>query len=486
MNRALCFFILPDHFFVISFRYLRGYFQKYLMNNCTEETLLFWEYAEDYWRAHPFSPHPFVPSPSSFPSSSSGSGLGASARINAANDALHLLREHDSAVLTSPAAVRQWAESLYLTFIHYNAPYQIGCCTGKDMLRVGAAIDQLADGDMPPYNLFRSIQLSTFNFMKTMCYPDFIAQHNYHRILVAALHAGDRVRRTSSYHCKVIFPNNQYCFIFGQAAMNVHVLATHVASEREPSTFDGFHHINSSPNVPAAPFPAAGASPATTSRGFLGLMRNIVGGKAKDAHSAGTGTVHESDGARGGGGLGADVQSYPARWRIVKLVAFELVRGDPGILTTTGGTAASADSVATGSAKYKIGRRKDSRRSIVGDKLKKIRALQNGVYKKISWLPEWWWDLVPAINPLEEAPGQQVWDMSTLSDVGDLLEEEGSSVGVWTGSSAGEEESFLDETCGSEQLSDPPAAAAAPLNSWTYDAECGTNWMPTDSVRSHM
>lgn len=212
-------------------------------------------------------------------------------------------------------------------------------------------------------------------------------------------------------------------------------------------------------------------------------MRNIVGGKAKDAHSAGMTTAHESDGGRGVGGLGVDVQSYPARWRIVKLVAFELVRGDAGILTTTGGTAASADSVATGSAKYKIGRRKDSRRSIVGDKLKKIRALQNGVYKKISWLPEWWWDLVPTINPLEEAPGQSVWDISTLSDVGDLLEEDGSSVGVWTGTSAGEEESFLDETSGSEQLSDPPATAAAPLNTWTYDAECGTNWMPTDSVR---
>ena len=209
-------------------------------------------------------------------------------------------------------------------------------------------------------------------------------------------------------------------------------------------------------------------------------MRNIVGAKAKDAQSNGQGNVQHAEGSRGGAGSGAvDIQSYPARWRIVKLVAFELVRGDPGILTTTGGTAASADSLATGSAKYKIGRRKDSRRSIVGDKLKKIRALQNGVYKKISWLPEWWWDLVPAINPFEEAQGQ-VWDTSTLSDVGDLLEEDGSSVGVWTGT---EEESFLDQSTGSEQLSDPPAAAITPLNAWTYDVECGTGWMPTDSVR---
>lgn len=175
----------------LYFRYLRGYFQKYLMNNCTEETLLFWEYSEDYWRAHPYTPHPFAPSHST--NFAGGNNAGASTRANATNDLLRLLHEQDAAVLNTPAAVRQWAESLYLTFIHYNAPYQIGCCTGKDMLRVGAAIDKLVDGDMPPYNLFRSIQQSTFTFMKTMCYPDFIAQPNYHRILVAALHAGDRV-----------------------------------------------------------------------------------------------------------------------------------------------------------------------------------------------------------------------------------------------------------------------------------------------------
>jgi hypothetical protein len=157
------------------------------MNNCTEETLLFWEYAEDYWRAHPFSPHPFAPS------STSGSALGATARLNATNDILAVLRQQDASLLHSPAAVRQWAESLYLTFVHFNAPYQIGCCSGKDVLRVGQAIDLLSDGEMPPFNLFRSIQQSTFNFMKTMCYPDFIAQPNYHHILVAALHASDRV-----------------------------------------------------------------------------------------------------------------------------------------------------------------------------------------------------------------------------------------------------------------------------------------------------
>ena len=162
------------------------------MNNCTEETLLFWEYAEDYWRAHPFTPHPFAPSPMY-----NHDGVGSSARMQATNEVLAVLKQQDAAMLSTPEAVRQWAESLYLTFIHYNAPYQIGCCTGRDMLRVGTALDQLGPGEMPPYNLFRAIQQSTFNFMKTMCYPDFIALPNYHRMLVAALHAGDRVRHFS-------------------------------------------------------------------------------------------------------------------------------------------------------------------------------------------------------------------------------------------------------------------------------------------------
>lgn len=115
------------------------------------------------------------------------------ARHSAANDILLALKQQDSVMLGTASVVRQWAESLYLTFIHPNAPYQLCCCTARDVARVGATIEQLSSTDMPPYNLFRSIQLSAFTFMKTMCYPDFLAQPNYHRILIAAIHAADRV-----------------------------------------------------------------------------------------------------------------------------------------------------------------------------------------------------------------------------------------------------------------------------------------------------
>lgn len=115
------------------------------------------------------------------------------ARHSASNDILLALKQQDAVMLSAASVVRQWAESLYLAFIHPNAPYQLCCCTAGDVARVGATIDQLSATDMPPYNLFRSIQLSTFSFMKVMCFPDFMAQPNYHRILIAAVHAADRV-----------------------------------------------------------------------------------------------------------------------------------------------------------------------------------------------------------------------------------------------------------------------------------------------------
>jgi hypothetical protein len=60
-------------YFISLFRYLRGYFQKFLTNNCTEETLLFWEYAEDYWRAHPYSQQPFAAASGAFSRAGGGS-----------------------------------------------------------------------------------------------------------------------------------------------------------------------------------------------------------------------------------------------------------------------------------------------------------------------------------------------------------------------------------------------------------------------------
>ena len=260
--------------------------------------------------------------------------------------------------------------------------------------------------------------------------------------------------------------------------MHVNVLSTCVTSEREASTFDGFNHSIAPASFPVAPAATAFASP-IVSRGFLGLMKNIVGNRIREQPSSSASSASKNESTV------LDVHSYPARWRVVKLVAFELVRNDPSIMmTTTGTAAASIDSSAPtgGSTKYKIGRRRDSSRSIVGDKLRKIRAMQNGVYKKIAWLPEWWWDLVPALNSHEgnHSVGTgtgDVWDGKALSEMGEGFIDD-SDLPQWTGT----EESFLDEAGDSEQLSDPPAATA-PLNSWTFSADCGTDWMPTDMVR---
>ena len=207
--------LLPSHIYftnVVPNRYLRGYFQKYLTNNFTEETLLFWEHAEDYWRAHPYSPHRLTPcTPNGVNNNisnisgggASGGGAGAAAstgvtsanaRASSAFEILEVLNHQDAVMLSSPAVVRQWAESIFLAFLHSSAPYLIGSCTARDMARIEVVLDNLSSADMPPYNLFRSVQLATFQFMKSECYPDFVAHPQYHRLLVAAVHAADRVR----------------------------------------------------------------------------------------------------------------------------------------------------------------------------------------------------------------------------------------------------------------------------------------------------
>lgn len=250
--------------------------------------------------------------------------------------------------------------------------------------------------------------------------------------------------------------------------MHANVMSTCIAPDRELSTFDGYlHSAASSTNFPSASHSSGLPPPAANANirgGFMGLMRNIVGAKPKDAPN---GAVEASGKMENivAAGAAADVQSYPARWRITKLVAFELVRGDVMLTTTTSAASAASVNSREGSAKYKIGRRRDSTRSIVGDKLKKIRALQNGVYKKIGWLPEWWWDLLPSINAHEEGPS---WD-AQLDEVSEADDEH------WG------EDCFLD-SAGSEQLSDAPSSSTAHRHAWSYDPECGTDWMPTDLV----
>jgi hypothetical protein len=87
-------------YFISLFRYLRGYFQKFLTNNCTEETLLFWEYAEDYWRAHPYSQQPFAATSGAFGRAggasvpAAGEGLSVCFGCDAAHQAVSAIPPH--------------------------------------------------------------------------------------------------------------------------------------------------------------------------------------------------------------------------------------------------------------------------------------------------------------------------------------------------------------------------------------------------------
>ena len=172
---------------------MRGYFQKYLTNNFTEETLLFWEYAEDYWRAHPYSSGTIALHSKVRRNSNNMLLASSSARSITAAENFQELQQQDRVMLASATVVRQWAESIFLTFVHYNAPYQIGSCTARDIARIDTTLEELPRTELPPHNLFRSVQLATFEFMKTQCFPDFVRHPQYHRALAAAVHAEDRV-----------------------------------------------------------------------------------------------------------------------------------------------------------------------------------------------------------------------------------------------------------------------------------------------------
>lgn len=148
------------------------------MTESLEETLLFWEYAEDFRRGHPQTQSPFA------------FALADHCRIDTAD------------------GVRQWAESIYLSFVEAYAFLQVSQCDNQDMDRIGDLIKGVTDAPasetdeerqqrlravMLPYDLFVPIQRSAFRTMKYNFYPEFTKQPNYFKLLRAALHASQRV-----------------------------------------------------------------------------------------------------------------------------------------------------------------------------------------------------------------------------------------------------------------------------------------------------
>jgi hypothetical protein len=185
--------------------------------------------------------------------------------------------------------------------------------------------------------------------------------------------------------------------------MNASILATSVAPDRDAAAFD-LNIGSEEPSTPTTPSSAAsnatGAAngginypAAATRRGLLGMVKGMVTRRLDTSQ----GTVASDSGKEVS--THVNNKNYAARWRVTKLVVFDMVRnGLPITATATTATAASVTSTGSGNALYRMSRRRGTRKSVIGDKVRKLQALQRGVVRKIGWLPEWWWDLLPAID----------------------------------------------------------------------------------------
>lgn len=256
-------------------------------------------------------------------------------------------------------------------------------------------------------------------------------------------------------------------------------MASCIAPDREQSTFD--HSVVAVQEQPSSSQPSNGISyPAASSRGLLGMVKNMVISRRQS-----TGPVTSADQTTSNK---VDARNYAARWRTTKLVVFELVRGDldlSGTNTTTASsaTAATATSLSDSKKYRRLGRRKgSSSRSIIGDKLRKLRALQNGVVRKIGWLPEWWWDLVPhiSVQPGEGEAGQGSKGAVEEAPSSKAREEAEEALQVLEDC----EDSYVDDEGAFDSVSEAAATDHPANGPWTCWNDCGSDWLPVDMVRT--
>jgi hypothetical protein len=177
--------------------------------------------------------------------------------------------------------------------------------------------------------------------------------------------------------------------------MNAAIMSTCVAPDREAPGFDA---SVGAPEAAAEESPSTSSGinyPAASRRGFFGMVKGMVS-KRLDAGAGNSATAGAKETS-----TKVDAKNYAARWRVTKLVVFDMVRS--GVTLTSTASSATATSTAENAAGsrstlYRISRRNGKRKSVIGDKVRKLLALQRGIVRKIGWLPEWWWDLVPPIE----------------------------------------------------------------------------------------
>mmetsp|Transcript_22342 Transcript_22342/g.32548 ORF Transcript_22342/g.32548 Transcript_22342/m.32548 type:complete len:1042 (+) Transcript_22342:150-3275(+) len=135
--------------------YMRGHFRQFLRSNFAEESMLCWEYAEDFRRGHPLSPQPLV--------SRSGEAGGVS------------MSDEDQ------EAVKKWSEFLCSKFIADGAPMQVAI-PGDMKVQIENDIK-----GVPGPDVFTDMQSQLFNHLKFQIYPNFVQASGYRALLMSTL-----------------------------------------------------------------------------------------------------------------------------------------------------------------------------------------------------------------------------------------------------------------------------------------------------------
>ena len=157
--------------------YMREKFQSYLGKNYEDESLLFWEYCEDYRKGHPESTDPF-----DFSSDLIFKTRSYQAEINATSNNSGICNVNVCKKLTNedsnsdnvegtidPKLVLAWAKYIYNKFIVDGAAMQIAC-PSRDRNRIE---EILSKGEAPP-DLFYIVQTQIYNQLKFQKFADFV------------------------------------------------------------------------------------------------------------------------------------------------------------------------------------------------------------------------------------------------------------------------------------------------------------------------
>jgi hypothetical protein len=130
------------------------------MANVAQESLLFWEYTEDFRRGHPNSTQPLISITSRPPDLTPTSST------------------------ETNNSLRQWAEGIYNCFIADGSPMQVAISGEAKAAIEKIILDETAE---IPFDLFKQTQNQLFNHLKFQLYPSFAQRTSYRGILMSAV-----------------------------------------------------------------------------------------------------------------------------------------------------------------------------------------------------------------------------------------------------------------------------------------------------------